>query len=533
MLALTRALVHDGDRLAWLSVIRGPWVGLTWVDIHALVRNDVNSTLLELCADAERISGLSTDGAGRLKKFVAAIEPFLQRNGTRSLRDRIELAWFALGGPSILRDDAQAENIYRYFTALEKLERAGSLEDVRELETRLDDERVSGSPSPDCRVQIMTMHKAKGLQFDHVILPGLGRATRRSDRDVLSWLTVPGDSGGNEMIISPVGPRSELESDPLHQFIEATDNDKNKMELDRLLYVACTRAIRSLHLVGSVAVTAGGGDFSDPHGGSLLARLWPAIEIDYRRAFESKPDTQGDESVAAQETHLLNPVLQRFRNEWLAPVPRSLPVSKRNLQSDPDISEQKVEFYWVGTAARHAGTLAHRWMQRISDGLVDVDVPRVESLRPVTRRWAEDLGVGEELVDDVCERTIQALIGLLDDEKGRWLVTGEGHAELPLTGVVAGQTESVVIDRVRIDEEGTHWIVDYKTSTHEGGDLPGFLQQEADRYLPQLQKYASTLYSGMTGEQVRAALYFPSAAGISRGRTPGRDVRATLRNGMV
>ena len=31
--------------------------------------------------------------------------------------------------------------------------------------------------------------------------------------------------------------------------------------------------------------------------------------------------------------------------------------------------------------------------------------------------------------------------------------------------------QSIVIDRVRIDDEGTHWVVDYKTGTHEGGDL--------------------------------------------------------------
>ena len=61
---------------------------------------------------------------------------------------------------------------------------------------------------------------------------------------------------------------------------------------------------------------------------------------------------------------------------------------------------------------------------------------------------------------------------------------------------------------MRIDENGEHWIIDYKTSTHEGGNLQGFLNAEIERYTPQLQKYAS-LYAAYSGKQARRALYFP------------------------
>ena len=105
-------------------------------------------------------------------------------------------------------------------------------------------------------------------------------------------------------------------------------------------------------------------------------------------------------------------------------------------------------------------------------------------------------------------RVNDALDGILSDDKGRWVLEGRGHAELGLTGVYDGEIESVVLDRVRIGDDGTHWIVDYKTSTHEGGNLPGFLDAEITRYTPQLQKYAA-IYSAWSGEQPRCALYFP------------------------
>lgn len=65
-----------------------------------------------------------------------------------------------------------------------------------------------------------------------------------------------------------------------------------------------------------------------------------------------------------------------------------------------------------------------------------------------------------------------------------------------------------MLDRVRIDDDGTHWIIDYKTSTHEGGNLQGFLDAEIARYTPQLHKYAA-IYSAWAGVQPRCALYFP------------------------
>jgi len=77
-----------------------------------------------------------------------------------------------------------------------------------------------------------------------------------------------------------------------------------------------------------------------------------------------------------------------------------------------------------------------------------------------------------------------------------------------VTGRHEGRVINVIIDRLRRDEHGDCWIVDYKTSAHEGGDIGAFLDREAERYRPQLQRYAG-LVSEPGGARVRAALYFP------------------------
>ena len=204
----------------------------------------------------------------------------------------------------------------------------------------------------------------------------------------------------------------------------------------------------------------------------------------------------------------MNPVLRRLKDDWQLPVAPDLPGGKVRVATPPADDEKQVEFYWVGSAARHAGTIVHRFLQRISDGRVAIDPANVATLRPVSKTWARNLGVGEEHLDEVCKRVEDALSGITSDEKGNWVLFGDGDTELPISGLVDGGVESVVIDRIRIDEEGVHWIVDYKTSTHEGGNLAGFLQQETDRYRPQLEKYVA-LYSNLTDAPVRAALYFP------------------------
>ncbi|MDH4049057.1 MAG: UvrD-helicase domain-containing protein [Gammaproteobacteria bacterium] len=501
VLALTRAWCHEGDRLAWLALLRGPWVGLTWKNLHRLVRNDTKSTVWELMNDEHRLATLDTDSQQRLSGLRELYETYSIRRLSESLRDRIEVAWFGLGGPALLRGRDQLENVYRFFDLLEKIESAGTVVDVADLESRLDDERVSSAVENPYALQVMTMHKAKGLEFDHVMLYALGRSTRGRRQSVMSWMNMPDQEDEFEMLLSPIGPRAELENDPLHQYIEIAESNKERLELDRLLYVACTRARRSLHLVGTVP--ADKESFKGPPPNSLLGRMWPAVEQEYARAFSSGQNCY--ESAENQLAEFASPPFRRFRDRFKLPKPPDLPV-RANLAASMDTGPG-VEFYWVGLAARHAGTIVHMWLKQIATGLLSIDSATVARLRSANIRLATQLGVPEESQEAVCQRVEQALHRILSDPRGQWLISGEGHSELPLSGQWGDQIVSIVIDRIRIDD-GIHWIVDYKTSTHEGGDLDRFLREESERYRYQLRKYA-TLYRRLVDEPVRTALYFP------------------------
>ena len=95
--------------------------------------------------------------------------------------------------------------------------------------------------------------------------------------------------------------------------------------------------------------------------------------------------------------------------------------------------------------------------------------------------------------------------------RGRWLLGSQhrdAHSEYAVTGVLAREIVSVIIDRTFVDDAGVRWIVDYKTSSHEGAGLDEFLDREQERYTAQLERYAALLR--LLGEQViRVGLYFP------------------------
>ena len=343
------------------------------------------------------------------------------------------------------------------------------------------------------------MHRAKGLQFDHVLLYGLGRVPRPSRSEVMSWLETPDLHGGTEFVISPVGARAELERDPLHRYIALADADKDRNEVARLLYVACTRARKSLHLLGHARVLKSG---LKPDNRSLLNLLWPAVQDEFEAVFDPDSVQAAQDDAEGWE----QPVLKRFEQPWAPPPAPPLPAPMA--ARDEPGSAGTVEYYWVGAGARLAGTIVHRWFQLAAEGRVDLEVTTEEALRSVSHRWLRELGASASATGPVLDRVEQALSGAMADARGRWLLQGPGHCELALTGLHNGRIESIVIDRIRIDDDGTHWVVDYKTSTHEGGNLAAFLEAEIERYRPQLAKYAE-IYRNYAAVDCRCALYFP------------------------
>ena len=106
---------------------------------------------------------------------------------------------------------------------------------------------------------------------------------------------------------------------------------------------------------------------------------------------------------------------------------------------------------------------------------------------------------------------VGALTATLEDPRGRWLLGAQPNArnEYRISTVVDGVPVMLVIDRMFEDLTGA-WIVDYKTSTHEGAEVERFLDAEQHRYRAQLERYAAV---AVRAGGARLGLYFPLLKG--------------------
>ncbi len=126
----------------------------------------------------------------RLERIVGALLPAL-RGAERSLPlwQRVERCWFRLAGPAVHGAEVDRLDARRFLDALATHDLPETL--VGEALTELTDGLYSAGPGPTGAIQIMTMHAAKGLEWDVVILPGLGRTTARDQDRLLQWLDLP------------------------------------------------------------------------------------------------------------------------------------------------------------------------------------------------------------------------------------------------------------------------------------------------------------------------------------------------------
>ena len=502
---LARALVHRGDRLAWTAVLRAPWCGLTLNDLTIICDFPSDRTIPSMLTDPHIMNALSADGRRRIDRVRPIIQRGISARGQRPLRDLVEGCWFALGGPVGLAD-AALNDAELVFDLIEKIDQGGDLKSIDQLSRQLQqlysppDSRASG------KLQIMTIHKAKGLQFDTVILPGLGKKTRHSDTPLLRWLEHP----EHGLLLAPVAERGSQEKDPVYQLVASIEERKDEHENARLLYVAVTRAIRRLHLFGHAV--AGQDEQLCPVRGSLLEKLWPHVAPAY---------DQYELSVTPESQEQKMLFRQRLKGDWKLPEGVAVPLVamiKEKGASAVDAIDLVDDLYsgWEKSMHRHVGTLIHQFFERITR-FGDAAWKRVPATRLLAHisQSLRGLGVRQSDLDDATKKVLEAVDRTLTSRRGKWLLFphDEQASELALSGFKDGHVVHAVIDRTFVDQ-GVRWVVDYKTSSPApDDDLDAFLLRESFRYQQQMLIYLELIRQYDPVHEVRGAIYFPLVDG--------------------
>jgi len=500
LVALTRALLHPADRTAWIGVLRAPWCGLSLESLSVLFENSFESTIWQRLIAVFETAEILPIERDLLTQFSRIIS-IAQRNvGREPFVSLLERTWIALGGPEAYgeRSLIHAE---RYFELLNGHVRPNNLLTAKRLDELLDRQYVAPPPDADSKVEIMTIHHAKGLEFDVVILPGLGRVPPPDRPRLLAWERHVQETRSS-LLFAPI-PEVGSKGDRIHAYLHSVERKALKDEDYRLLYVALTRTRESLHLIATVKpgkveslgshrprsflgmlsnINNGGWNFSDETGSinSVLGEKSTDIRQQLRRPCLVHRKGDGTNPYAGRDNTLVAPTA--------------------------------VEFEWASPIAKHIGTVTHSLLHQICmEGLSQWDVAKVHNAKPYIHGRLRSLGVGQSGLREAQDRIITAVVSTLQSTRGRWILDDQhtnAKSEYALTSVVDCVAKNAIIDRTFVDENGIRWIIDFKTGAHTGGSKGAFVSSEVARYRPQLDGYADLLHA-WGNHPIALGLFFP------------------------
>jgi ATP-dependent helicase/nuclease subunit A len=495
LLSITRALRHPSDRPAWLAMMRAPWCGLTVAEMHQVVGNSKSGNLLQRLEEGEPLADPGADA--RVVLLAQVMRRAVENLEAVGLRDSVEQAWRALGGPLCYASPGEAGHATVYFRLLENLEAESNERLVERMQDRLG-KLYAGSRS--ARLQLMPIHQAKGLEFDVVIIPRMHHAPRVTDSNLVELQEFRLAGGYNATLMAPLPSRQKPEAS-LYTYLQAVDRERSGYETQRVLYVACTRARHRLHLLGRFRESKDKGLYAPK--GSLMELLFPAFESASQAAVgtgvagDAAPASVGA-GPAANPREAADPIpfpLLRLRTE-------ALPALDPALGDVPAGTAEPIQ--WRPLPNRNAAALGqavHDWLELLHDhwGLGWNEKWFAEHHQALESSLI-DAGAAPPALPQLLIELEAILTRILNNESSRELLSPEGKtgswAELPLLRRDGNRISRHIIDRL-YEEKGAFTIIDYKT----GADS----DQTREQWISQLQRYRR-LCDGLESSPVSGTL---------------------------
>ena len=480
-LGFLKFLANPHDDSNAVELLRAPWFRVSDDDLAGLTTR--------LSPPASRWSAILADERACRWPAAVTLAGLLERKNKSSLTAVFREGLVELGfiDFSHLHDMSgrRESNVWKLVAQLQQEESlpgfnplafvSGRLRDVMTSDGKQDNDAVAAL-EPD-RINLMTIHASKGLQFKHVLLPRMHRPARLTrmeeftfdeDRRIWSFRVPMGEALENQ---ASLAEKSWLEKFNRHELLEH----------DRVLYVALTRAKDSVYLswtspapVHSWAAglrwplapgTSRRGSYSFEVLPSIPSLPRPSVTAGVAASREPRPPFAADVSGAARSASVTD-LLER------AAAKRTGLLSAGGLGLRMRVAQE--------------GVSMHRLMELLQN-------PSQDQLKRMARKWfprreAEALAA----IERVQAMREPPLLQLIRDGSVEW-----GFAFRDGKSIVEGQ-----IDLWGRDEGGVLWVVDYKS---------GSPARKAQAFA-QLSLYALALRKGgflRADERARLAAVYP------------------------
>ncbi|HET9087271.1 MAG TPA: UvrD-helicase domain-containing protein [Acidobacteriaceae bacterium] len=562
-LALTRCLLHPADRVSSLAVLRAPWCGLTLADLHLLCGSDHPGSNGRPLGSAvqERLSLLSSDGQRRLRRVWDIVEAARLQIAHNRLSTTIERAWHSLGGQDCV-PPVERTGVQEFFRMLARMENESGIPDVAQIEEKM---KKLAAPTPETDgnpVEVLTLFKAKGLEWDVVLIPGLHRQPPNDAPRLVYWLEQPsthssqGRDGEADILLAPVKHTAE-DKERINSWIQSLSAERDRAELKRLFYVGCTRARQELHLFAECRENKDGG-LTKAHAKSLLHTAWPVASTFFEQ-FRSGKTTDGSSRsnviampsqtrrsgeplpavIPAIAAEIGNPGqaatirlsnFYRLASGWQPQTPAA-DVSFVPATATRELERERTVFSrpQASWRKRSVGIVIHALLEPVAHILrrAPSQAHAEHAIKDLEQRaFVQLLQAGLRRQDAAQEaKHIQHLLQAVStDADARWLFAAhplpagiDAEFEVPLTALHHGEVRSIRLDRMFLAGRRPYatghdclWIVDFKTASLGQRNKDEFLAQERELYVEQLQTYGEILRAMYPGyAEIYLGLYYP------------------------
>ncbi|MDH4162525.1 MAG: UvrD-helicase domain-containing protein [Nitrospirota bacterium] len=494
------------DRLSLASALKSPLFGLSDRDILGLFSRE-GDPLRRLAENHPFVHG--------------RLDAWSRYAGTEPLSGLIHRVIMDSGAYVIFgRRNSQAVfNIDKLLDTAREFERRGytTLQDfvewirnIREAEQR-EATADMNLPGYEGAVSIMTVHKAKGLEFPVLFLPGMNQKPRSVSH------------GPAAIIASGSGVRMAVKGSggPVYDELWEQERDELRQEHQRLLYVAMTRARDRLVMIGTL--DTGKTPVSENSWLGFLRQAIPALDAAGSRSpglyRSSYPDWAAEtlEIPETRETGAGTRTPERTIDataliERLRPVtgPGALDWKKTTdlISADREWwSEHPAPQQPGGLSPLTRGSFLHRCLELMTTardadpGKISHEFPEIEALEG-SRRQA--------FLDDAA-----AVLGRVTGNKDMEWIFEQGpgaYSELPFLSRRENDIMSGIMDRVVV-RDGIARVVDYKAiSIRDQADLAAW----KDHYLPQIQTYCDAAKALFRVNTVEGYLLFLDSGLLER-----------------
>ncbi len=524
LLSLTYAVAQPGDRLALFSVLRSPWVGCTLATLSAFAdaldgdaREEAADAFASqripahapathlLRADQPWLASIANDERDRIALASTAFSVGDAHAWMSSLSERVEAVWRALGGAKLLVTDDAHDEANAFFSWLSGVSAGGTLPPRHELELLLKSERQSFSSATDPStaegaVEILTIHKAKGLEWDHVFLLGTDRPVRGDPRALAQWRFVASDSANaksNRTVLIAARDSRRPTEGSVFDFVSEQTRAARTDEGKRLLYVAATRARRTLTLSRSNA-------HASPSTGSFAAMLGlqadeSLVDVDVAPT-SRRPRLEASLKRSALPTPVgIETIMWPAYPAVVEAATTTVPDAHRDARAQGIVGHLLFE----GLANAHARTVAFK--------------PNVAA---TARRLLRE-GASTASAPAYAERLV-AWFTTASSLKHVNFLFSPTHLQRATEWTLPqalGEREGLRVDYTFVTDDNVRWVIDFKfAEPNANADQVAWRAGQVAQYRAQLASYvvrikafdAAEAALGAKAERIiRAALYFP------------------------